>query len=213
MPKRAAPSIDVGENLGGRFAKRALLAASAGVFSKHGIEATRIEDLLAASGVSRRTFYKYFRSKDEVLLSLYEEATSELLSVVRSAQGSSPSKSGRATSAKGAKVEALRRGIDVYLSFHLENARLLRGLVERAMQSNSPLAPRRRWLQDELVHLAHDAARSLGRRRVDPLLFYALFGALEGLSLHLFGATFDARDLARAKRVLHGLLDHALGVE
>ena len=72
MPKRAAAPRATADDLGVRLARGAVLAAAVGVFSKHGIEATRIEDLLEASNVSRRTFYKYFRSKDEVLAALYE---------------------------------------------------------------------------------------------------------------------------------------------
>jgi AcrR family transcriptional regulator len=199
MPKRAAAPRATADDLGVRLARGAVLAAAVGVFSKHGIEATRIEDLLEASNVSRRTFYKYFRSKDEVLAALYEEATAQLVNVVRAAQESD-----------GPSIATLRHGIDVYLDYHVTNARLLRWLVERAVQSDSPLAARRRWLQDQLVELAQQTARATKRRSPDPFVFYAFFGALEGLSLHLLSAPVNARDLTRAKTVLHAMLDHAM---
>ena len=198
MSKRVGPRTTT-DDLGMRLARSAVLAAAVGVFSKHGIEGTRIEDLLEASKVSRRTFYKYFRSKDEVLAALYEEATAQLVNVVRAAQGEG-----------GPSVAALRLGIDVYLDYHVSNARLLRGLVERAVQSDSPLAARRRWLQDQLVELATQTARATTKRTPDPFVFYALIGALEGLSLHLLSAPVNARDVTRAKTVLHAMLDHAL---
>jgi len=185
------------------FAKRAVLASAMSVFARQGIEPTRIEDLLQASKVSRRTFYKWFRSKDEVVSALYEEATGELVKIIESA----------AKGVGGTALGALRQGLDLYLDFHVDNAKLLRALVERAVQSDSPLAERRRWLQRELVQLLSDASRSIGERRLEPYVFYAMIGALEGLSLHLLGQkTIAAADVARAKTTMHALLDHCLGV-
>ncbi|MEQ9558704.1 MAG: TetR/AcrR family transcriptional regulator [Rhodospirillales bacterium] len=38
------------------------------LFSKHGFHATGIDAILAASGVSKKTLYRHFRSKDELIL-------------------------------------------------------------------------------------------------------------------------------------------------
>lgn len=40
------------------------------LFSTHGYEATTLDAIAAESGISRRTFFHYFKSKDEILLSL-----------------------------------------------------------------------------------------------------------------------------------------------
>ena len=202
MKKRARPDADKAEDLGRHFARSAVLGASVGVFTRLGVDATRIEDLLTAAGISRRTFYKYFRSKDEVLAALYEEATGQLINLLRAAQ-----------QASGPSLGALHLGIDAYLDFHLENARLLRALVERAVQSDSPLGARRRWLQEQLVQLTDETARATTRHALDPLVYQALIGALEGLSLHLLSHTVERATLTRAKAVLHALLDHAVGVQ
>ncbi|MGZ5651955.1 MAG: TetR/AcrR family transcriptional regulator [Usitatibacter sp.] len=202
MKKRGSPSPPKqAEDLGRHFARAAVLGASVGVFTRLGLDATRIEDLLEAASISRRTFYKYFRSKDDVLAALYEEATGQLVNLVRLAQQDS-----------GPSIAALRKGIDLYLDFHLENARVLRALVERAVQSDSPLAARRRWLQEQLVQLADETARATTHRALDPFVFQALIGALEGLSLHLLSSAVNAASIGRAKAVLHALLDHAIGV-
>src|SRR4051812_34990074 len=50
-----------------RLAERGILASAIAVFTKKGAAATRVEDILESAGVARRTFYKYFRSKDDVL--------------------------------------------------------------------------------------------------------------------------------------------------
>ena len=43
-----------------------------GVFFKQGIHATGIDTILYNTGISKRTFYKYFRSKEEVVLAAIE---------------------------------------------------------------------------------------------------------------------------------------------
>jgi AcrR family transcriptional regulator len=51
-----------------RSQRERLIAAAIEVFAERGYEATRVEDLLAASGVSRNAFYKVFRNKRECFL-------------------------------------------------------------------------------------------------------------------------------------------------
>src|SRR3954470_9922989 len=60
-------------------ARGAIVASAMGVFGKLGFAATRVEDLLEAAGIARRTFYKYFSSKEDVLAGIYELTTRELL--------------------------------------------------------------------------------------------------------------------------------------
>ncbi len=40
------------------------------LFVEKGYEATTLDEIAAAAGISRRTFFYYFKSKDEILLSL-----------------------------------------------------------------------------------------------------------------------------------------------
>jgi AcrR family transcriptional regulator len=183
-------------SLARRLAERGILASAIAVFTRKGAEATRVEDILESAGVARRTFYKYFRSKDDVLAGLYELATTELLAAVRGAG-----------EASGDPLEGIRRGIDVYLDFHAMQPKLLKLLVEQAMRGDSPLAPLRRRFRKDLVALLDDAARGKGPKKHDPFLFYALISALEGLSLELLDGDPGSREIARAKRVMHHLVD------
>jgi len=43
-------------------------------------EAPRVADIAAAAGISTQTFYKYFRSKDEVIMALQERGSAQLVS-------------------------------------------------------------------------------------------------------------------------------------
>lgn len=59
-------------------ADRLHLAALA-LFAEHGFEATTVEQIAAAAGVTPRTFHRLFRDKDEVLF--FRDAAMELLLV------------------------------------------------------------------------------------------------------------------------------------
>src|SRR5688500_5887621 len=71
-----------------QVARANVVHAAIDVFAKLGVEATRVEDLLEASGIARRTFYKYFRSKEDVLAALYELVTRQLLDALGAARAS-----------------------------------------------------------------------------------------------------------------------------
>jgi AcrR family transcriptional regulator len=199
MPPPPSPPSPAVPSVARRLAERGILASAIAVFTKKGAAATRVEDILASAGVARRTFYKYFKSKDDVLAGLYELATSELLAAVRGAG------EGRRSA-----LEGVRGGIDVYLDFHATQPKLLKLLVEQAMRSDSPLAPLRRRFRGDLVTILDAAAREATGKKHDPFLFLALVSALEGLSLELLDGDMTPRDIARAKRAMHHLVDRMI---
>ncbi|WP_082498809.1 MULTISPECIES: TetR family transcriptional regulator [unclassified Plantibacter] len=100
-----------------RRAMRAELAMLAqDLFAAKGYEQTTIDDLVAAAGISRRTFFRYFTSKEDLMLGKYD-AWSQML--------------GEALAARPAEEpiwESLRRSFDVVVE-HFEDATL----AERAL--------------------------------------------------------------------------------
>jgi AcrR family transcriptional regulator len=192
-----------GRSIAHQLARGAILGAALRVFSRRGIGPTRVEDILDAAGIARRTFYKYFASKDDVLVALYEVSTAELVRAIEAARAREPK----------SPLAGIRAGIDIFLGFyHQTSPRALVELVELAIPSSSPLAPRRRWLRAELVRILDDAVHALDGRRLDPHVYHALVSAFEGLSLELSAADTRPRDVARARDVANALVDHALGV-
>ncbi len=183
-----------------QLARGPILAAAMQVFAKRGVDATRVEDILLAANIARRTFYKYFSSKEDVLAALYELTTAELVRSIDEARRREP-----------ASLAGIHAGIDTYLDFH-RSVPGLRELIELGLRSSSQLAPRRRWLRDELVRILDEAVRELDGRRLDPLVYYALLSALEGVSLQVLDDGARPADLERARKVIHALLDQTLGV-
>lgn len=183
-----------------RLAQGGVLAAAAIVFARLGYKKTRVEDILEAAGIARRTFYKHFQNKDEVLAGIYEVATAELLGAVRD----------HAERGGGKPTRAIRGALDAYLDYHVENAALVRVLTEEGVRADSPLAPLRRRFRADLVRMVGDAIEAETGRRHDPLLYLGLLSALEGISLELLEAGAKRADVDRARAVLHALLDRTL---
>lgn len=74
-----------------------ILLASAKVFARKGLAATRITDVAAAAGMSHGLVYHYFASKDDLFLALVEWASSGSLGAIK-----------RAAAAPGGALERLR---------------------------------------------------------------------------------------------------------
>ena len=168
------------------------------VFEKHGFAQARVEDILEAAGIARRTFYRHFKSKDEVLAALYELAVGEILTALSGAGH------------RDDPVEALQRGVDLYLEYHLKNAATLRVLIGESMRPDSPLFPMRRAFRASLVTTMDRVARDRGKR-LAPYVFVALISALEGLSLELLQSGVKKADLAIARQTVSALLAAVYG--
>lgn len=48
------------------------------LFRRHGFESTPVEDIAAAAGISRRTFFRYFGSKNDVVFGAFESLLEDL---------------------------------------------------------------------------------------------------------------------------------------
>jgi AcrR family transcriptional regulator len=168
------------------------------VFSDKGYESAAVADLLEAAGVARRTFYRHFSSKEDVLLELYQMVTRALADEM--AEVSTENQD---------RWSGTLRGLDVYLDFHVKNRKLLLTMLTEARRPSSPLYPLRQRYRQLLVHGLTLALEERAGRRYDPLVSEALFGSLDALSMLLLQGDAGPEARERVGAVIRGLLDLA----
>lgn len=193
-----------GVQLGEATVRARILQGAASVFAERGVRLASVEDLLKASGISRRTFYRFYESKEDVMDALYRLGTEALLDSCRLAVAE--------------ETDPLRQ-IERCIDAHLNNARGLGRLVfvlgGEAQRHESSLHARRMEVHDELARLLGGAHE---QKRTDPLLFRALILALEGVTRITLQEGDEGRDVTdagieRTKRVMMRLATGALAGE
>ena len=172
------------------MARLGILEATAGVLNQHGTADVPVEEILQAAGVSRATFYKHFRTKDQLLEGLYEQLALALLDAMRSA-----------TAAQDDPVARVRAAVRAYLDFHASETGLLRAMQPLALDSSSGLWAQRQRLHRELVEVFQAQLVQAGRPRVEPVLLRGLVTAIEGISVAALEAP-DPPPLERAERAM-----------
>ncbi len=108
-------------------AELAMLAQD--LFAEKGYEQTTIEDLVAAAGISKRTFFRYFTSKEDLVLGKHEVWAERLIDALNARPGDEP------------LWESFRRSFDVVVGFFNDQAQVARTLaMEKIIQGNPALS-------------------------------------------------------------------------
>jgi TetR/AcrR family transcriptional regulator, transcriptional repressor for nem operon len=88
-----------------------LLAAGQAQFLAKGVAATSLEDITSGAGVSKGLFYLYFRSKEDLVLALQDQFSTEFAGRILAAAAAEPD--------WGAKLDAcVRVSFDFYRDMH-----------------------------------------------------------------------------------------------
>jgi TetR/AcrR family fatty acid metabolism transcriptional regulator len=155
-----------------------ILRAAVKVFAKNGFYATRVSEVAKAAGVADGTIYLYFKSKDELLVSLFEDRVQRLLSFMAE----------ELPKHEGAPAK-LRRVIEMQLGL-LEGERDLAEVITVILRQSTKLmkeyaAPRFIAYLESIARIVTDGqATGDFRADVSPhLVARALFGALDGIAL------------------------------
>jgi AcrR family transcriptional regulator len=183
-----------------------IIGKAAGVFGKRGAVDTTVEDILQAAGVSRRTFYRFFQSKEDVLDALHEIGCNMLIGAARQAVAQSAAEG--ASRDPRERVDRLNRALEAYLEYHVTVGPSVMHVVQgESMRAGSKLGPRRRAFFDTMVEIFATEFEKTTGLRVDPLLLRSLLVAVEGVSLMLRveseNGTFE---MERAKRVMQRIV-------
>ncbi len=155
-----------------------ILRAAVKVFARKGFYASRVSEIAKAAGVADGTIYLYFKSKDELLTSLFEDRITRLLDVLR-----------REIEAVPSGPDRVRRIIEFQLGL-LEGERDLAEVITVNLRQSTRLLKQyatKRFTEylDLMAHVIADAQHA-GELRTDVsprIVARALFGALDGLAL------------------------------
>jgi TetR/AcrR family fatty acid metabolism transcriptional regulator len=154
-----------------------ILAAAVRVFAKSGFFDARVSDVAKAAGVADGTIYLYFTSKEQLLVSLFEDRVDKLLSFMQTDLTKLPS-----------AKEKLRRVIELQLGL-LEGERDLAEVITVIVRQSSKLlkeyaTPKFSAYLDAIARIvAEGQAAGDFRTDVSPgLVARATFGALDGVT-------------------------------
>jgi AcrR family transcriptional regulator len=154
----------------GNRALEALLAKGRDVFVERGYHNTRVDDLVAAAGVSHGAFYRYFRNKDQLARVLAAHAVQSVGAVVSDMPA-------LATLEGPSGTAGLRRWLCRYHAAHLNEAGMLRVWVDAALQDPSLRADSAPLLDWGRRRMARELApRGFGDVDTDAVVMVALLG-------------------------------------
>lgn len=155
-----------------------ILRAAVRVFARHGFYVARVSQIAKAAGVADGTIYLYFRNKDDILISIFEDRIDALRAAVQ-----------RATATTDDPSEKLRRIIELQLGIVRQHRDLAEVITINLRQSNRFLkqyaAPKFNAYLDLIAQVVSEGQRrGMFREDVSPRVFAcSLFGALDGLTL------------------------------
>ncbi|AUM11929.1 TetR/AcrR family transcriptional regulator [Ketobacter alkanivorans] len=179
----------------GQGAKADVLFNSIGVFTSKGIEDTTVQDLLDAANISRRTFYKYFKNKVDVLESIYQVAAELLVVRFKAVRKDAKSMS-----------EFIVECVEVYFDYHTHLGPLVRMMTEEARRVGSPLASHRETLLAHIVELFDDKYYEIEGVHLDPKVYYSLIWMMESASMNLLSnLPCDQAEVAQYKAVMRAI--------
>lgn len=134
--------------------RRRLTREGQRLFAERGFDATSVDEIAAAAGVSRRTFFHYFGAKEDVVLSRHDDFERALLQAIRTAPPEEP----LLRVAEEAVIAALG-------SFDAEEARL----IERLKRDTPALRARDHGKYDRLERAIAEALAERSGTRPDDL--------------------------------------------
>lgn len=155
-----------------------ILKAAVRVFARHGFYVSRVSQIARAAGVADGTIYLYFRNKDDILISIFEDRIDALCRLVE-----------KETADLADPSLKLRRIVDLQLGTVRKHRDLAEVVSINLRQSNRFLkqfaAPKfNRYLDLIADVVTAGQQRGMFRSDISPRVFAcAMFGALDGLTL------------------------------
>ncbi len=170
-----------------------ILRAAVRVFAKNGFYDTRVSEVAKAASVADGTIYLYFKSKDELLLSLFEDRVEVLLSVMKlelPKQKGAPAKLRRIIELQLGLLEGERELAEVFTVIFRQSTKLLKEYAAPKFLA---------YLESIAAVVSEGQAAGDFRADVPPLVVArATWGALDGIALTWVLGHAERGALARA---------------
>lgn len=166
------------------------------LFATKGYDQTTIDDLVAAAGMSKRTFFRYFTSKEDLVLGKYELLADRLIEALAARPRDEP------------VWDSLRRAFDVIVEYFDDEQQLSRTLaMEKVIRGNPALGAgeleRISRAQEQLADLVRE--RTGRQSPADPAP-----AAIAGAALSCLIAAKTTWITTGQSRPFAELLDHAM---
>ncbi len=151
--------------------RRQLLDVALEVFATRGFDATSMEDIAEAAGVTKPLLYQHFDSKRALYLEIIRDVSMGLIGHVTSA-----------TSAAGSPRQQVEQGFSAYFAFVLQHRNAFRVLFGRSASHDEELSRAVKEVEKKIAETIApliDVGVSPEHRR---LLAHAVIGMAEGAS-------------------------------
>lgn len=184
-----------------------IVDAAVGVFAEKGYRSARISDIARRAGVADGTIYLYFRNKEDLLLTIFEEKMDGILSGLRAAVDG---------------IESPADRMRAFAGFHFEQMRLQPALAQvlqvelrQSTRFVREYRPERLWEYLGVFEaiLAEGQRTGVFRSDIDPFLVkWAFFGALDELSIQwVVARKRDRFNLEKAAEQVVDVFLHGMG--
>jgi TetR/AcrR family transcriptional regulator, cholesterol catabolism regulator len=140
-----------------------VFASSMHLFLEKGFHDTSMQEIAAASGMGKSTLYDYFKTKDEILLSVVEDGIYDLTELAK-----------QIASRNLPAAEKIHQVMHAHLEYLLENKEFYNRMIYEVQrlgpESQRRIQIQRHAYQDLLCSLVEEATREGTFRDVNPLL-------------------------------------------
>ena len=178
-----------------------ILRAATKVFARKGFYATRVSEVAKAAGVADGTIYLYFKNKDDLLVSLFEDRVVLLLAALE-----------RELAQRDTPQARLRAIIELQLGL-LEGERDLAEVITVNLRQSTRLmkqyaAPKFNLYLETIARVVGEGQKAGAfREDVSPgVIARAIFGALDGVTMTWALGKAEAGGLSRAASQLADVL-------
>ena len=158
--------------------RRRILRAATKVFARNGFYHSKVSEIARESDVADGTIYLYFKNKEDLLISIFEESMDQILTLVREEIGKHQD-----------ALSKLRRFVRLHMMLMEKNPRLAEVIQVELRQSSKFMKEYKNvkfleYLQFIAEVIEQGQREGLIHKEVSPAIFKRmLFGALDELAL------------------------------